>query len=149
MENAFDKPAPQPARVRPALPAAPAAGPGGSHNAPLSLLHRLLWPAQQSGPVPGSLAALTARTPAAAAAHSPSTPAAVAGTAPREVRAIQRSLYSFKVLTECPIIIVLLFQLYRSFNETHVEPFVPLVFKVCRRHGPQAQPDDGSAHRRR
>ena len=51
----------------------------------------------------------------------------------REVRVIQRSLYSFKVLTECPTIIVLLFQLYRSSsNESHVEPFVPLVFKVPR-----------------
>ena len=54
--------------------------------------------------------------------------AGVAGA--REVRVLQRSLYSFKLLTECPIIIVLLFQLYRSFNDSHVEPFVPLVFKT-------------------
>ena len=51
---------------------------------------------------------------------------------------MQRSLYSFKVLTECPIIIVLLFQLYRSSNESHVEPFVPLVFKVPATRAPQA-----------
>ncbi|KAI9104837.1 hypothetical protein DFS34DRAFT_691063 [Phlyctochytrium arcticum] len=42
-------------------------------------------------------------------------------------RTLQRSLFSFKVLTECPIIIALLFQLYRKYVNANVPVFVPLI----------------------
>ncbi|KNC98645.1 histone acetyltransferase TRA1 [Spizellomyces punctatus DAOM BR117] len=42
-------------------------------------------------------------------------------------RVLQKSLYSFKVLTECPIIIALLFQLYRKYVNANVPVFVPLI----------------------
>ena len=38
-----------------------------------------------------------------------------------------RSLQSFKVLTECPIIIVLLFQLYPKFVNIYIPKFMPLI----------------------
>jgi hypothetical protein len=68
-------------------------------------------------------------------AQSPSTPAApTAGGHHGGVRTIPRSSQSFKVLTECPIIIVLLFQLYRMANENLVEPFVQPVLRVRPAH---------------
>lgn len=39
-------------------------------------------------------------------------------------------MYSFKVLMECPIIIALLFQLYRTFVNSNVPLFIPHVIKV-------------------
>ncbi|KAL6045043.1 putative transformation/transcription domain-associated protein [Balamuthia mandrillaris] len=38
-----------------------------------------------------------------------------------------RSTQSFKVLTECPIIVVLLFQLYPRFLQTNIPKFMPLI----------------------
>ncbi|KAJ3022967.1 hypothetical protein HKX48_004725 [Thoreauomyces humboldtii] len=42
-------------------------------------------------------------------------------------RTLRHSQHSFKVLTECPIIIALLFQLYRKFVNTNIPIFVPLI----------------------
>jgi transformation/transcription domain-associated protein len=44
---------------------------------------------------------------------------------------IPRSLDSFKVLTECPIIIALLFQLHKKYVGVNVPALVPLIVKVC------------------
>ncbi|CAI2169805.1 6786_t:CDS:10 [Funneliformis geosporum] len=55
--------------------------------------------------------------------------------APNKVLA--RSLHSFKVLTECPIIVVLLFQSYRKSVNTNIQNFVPLIIKTL---GLQARP---------
>ena len=41
-----------------------------------------------------------------------------------------QSKFSFKVLTECPIIIALLFQLYRSFVTSNVPGFVDPIICV-------------------
>ncbi|KAL5037675.1 transcription-associated protein 1 [Batrachochytrium dendrobatidis] len=40
------------------------------------------------------------------------------------------SMFSFKVLTECPIIIALLFQIHRKFVTPNVPQFVPYIVKV-------------------
>lgn len=55
-------------------------------------------------------------------------PAADAPDAPAKVLA--KSMYSFKVLTECPIIVVLLFQSYRRFATENIMKFIPLIFQV-------------------
>lgn len=43
---------------------------------------------------------------------------------------LARSLYSFKVLKECPIILVLLLQIHRKFVNETVEELVPLIVKA-------------------
>jgi len=39
-------------------------------------------------------------------------------------------MYSFKILKECPIIIVLLFQLHKKIFKNNVDSFMPLVIEV-------------------
>jgi hypothetical protein len=46
---------------------------------------------------------------------------------------LAKSLYSFKVLTECPIIVVLLFQSHRKFASDNIVKFVPLIIDVSSR----------------
>jgi len=43
---------------------------------------------------------------------------------------LARSLYSFKVLKECPIILVLLLQIHRKFLNETVGDLVPLIVEV-------------------
>jgi transformation/transcription domain-associated protein len=43
---------------------------------------------------------------------------------------LARSLYSFKVLKECPIILVLLLQIHRKFLNETVGDLVPLIVQV-------------------
>ena len=43
---------------------------------------------------------------------------------------IPRSLDSFKVLTECPIIIALLFQLHKKYVGSNVPTLVPIIIDV-------------------
>ncbi|KAH6600577.1 hypothetical protein BASA50_002141 [Batrachochytrium salamandrivorans] len=45
-------------------------------------------------------------------------------------KTIRPSVFSFKVLTECPIIIALLFQIHRKFVTINVPRFVPHIVKV-------------------
>ena len=45
-------------------------------------------------------------------------------------KVLAKSLRSFKVLTECPIIVVLLFQSRREFVNDSIKSFVPLIIKV-------------------
>jgi transformation/transcription domain-associated protein len=52
---------------------------------------------------------------------------------------LSSSKYSFKVLTECPIIIALLFQLYRNFVTSNVPGFVEPIIKVLNLQPPQQQ----------
>ncbi|KAN0059794.1 transcription-associated protein 1 [Thecaphora frezii] len=70
-----------------------------------------------SGVEAGSSAPAQAQAPAAAPIHP----------APR----IARSMSSFKVLTECPIAIVLIFQSYRSVVAQAIHVFVPLIVESC------------------
>lgn len=46
-------------------------------------------------------------------------------------KVLAKSLQSFKVLTECPIIVVLLFQSHRKFANDNIAKFVPLIIEVC------------------
>ncbi len=58
----------------------------------------------------------------------PNTPGSSAGNdAPRKLK---KSLNSFKVLTECPIIIALLFQLHKKYVAANVPVLVPLIIKA-------------------
>jgi transformation/transcription domain-associated protein len=50
-----------------------------------------------------------------------------------------RSVQSFKALTECPIIVVLLFQLYPKFQQPNIKRFLPLIIKAL-----SIQPPEGS-----
>jgi transformation/transcription domain-associated protein len=43
---------------------------------------------------------------------------------------LKKSLESFKVLTECPIIIALLFQLHKKYVAANVPLLVPLIVKA-------------------
>ncbi|KAI7902282.1 uncharacterized protein BX663DRAFT_552217 [Cokeromyces recurvatus] len=43
---------------------------------------------------------------------------------------LQKSMFSFKVLTECPIITVLLFQTHRRYATENIIKFVPLIFQI-------------------
>lgn len=54
------------------------------------------------------------------AADTPETPTKV----------LAKSMFSFKVLTECPIIVVLLFQSYRRSAAENIMKFIPLIFQV-------------------
>ena len=49
---------------------------------------------------------------------------------PGKPNQIIKSINSFKVLTECPIIIVLLFQLYPSSQQSNIRIFIPLIVQA-------------------
>ncbi len=70
---------------------------------------------------------------AAAAAAAAATAAAAAGPA-EPIQPVQksylRSIQSCKVLTECPIIVVLLFQLYPRFVNHNVPAFIPMIVRT-------------------
>ncbi|KAL6601053.1 hypothetical protein U3516DRAFT_602921 [Neocallimastix sp. 'constans'] len=51
---------------------------------------------------------------------------------------LAKSMYSFKILKECPIIIVLLFQLHKKIFKNNVDSFMPLVIE-CLELQPEAQ----------
>ena len=47
-----------------------------------------------------------------------------------------KSINSFKVLTECPIIVVLLFQLYSKYSQHNIPKFMPLIMKALSLQAP-------------
>jgi transformation/transcription domain-associated protein len=47
-----------------------------------------------------------------------------------------RSMQSFKVLTECPIIVVLLFQLYPRFLQVNIPKFMPMIVQALSLQAP-------------
>ncbi|KAI9481535.1 MAG: hypothetical protein EXX96DRAFT_217391 [Benjaminiella poitrasii] len=67
-------------------------------------------------------------TPLSAASPRPMSPAAETPEVP--TKALPKSMFSFKVLTECPIIVVLLFQSYRRAAADNIMKFVPLIFQT-------------------
>ncbi|KAI7885947.1 uncharacterized protein EV154DRAFT_427566 [Mucor mucedo] len=67
-------------------------------------------------------------TPLSAASPRPMSPAADTPEVPTKVLA--KSMFSFKVLTECPIIVVLLFQSYRRSAADNIMKFIPLIFQT-------------------
>ncbi|KAI8989366.1 hypothetical protein BDB01DRAFT_537511 [Pilobolus umbonatus] len=55
-------------------------------------------------------------------------------------KTLPKSMYSFKVLTECPIIVVLLFQSHRRYASENIMKFVPLIFQTLNLQAkPQAE----------
>ncbi len=67
----------------------------------------------------------SASTTPAATSATPATPAAPAS------KPLPKSMSSFKVLTECPIVIVLIFQSYRTVVPQAINVFVPLIIESC------------------
>ncbi|CCG81911.1 putative Histone acetylase complex subunit Paf400 [Taphrina deformans PYCC 5710] len=57
---------------------------------------------------------------------------------------LNKSLYSFKVLTECPIIIVLLFSTYRQSVQTNLVLFTPAIIAMLSLQAPPAPKTVGS-----
>jgi transformation/transcription domain-associated protein len=57
----------------------------------------------------------------------PSSPADFGDT---PAKALARGMHSFKVLTECPIIVVLLFQPHRRSVAANIQSFVPLIMEM-------------------
>jgi transformation/transcription domain-associated protein len=55
-----------------------------------------------------------------------------------------KSTQSFKVLTECPIIVVLLFQLYPKFLTSNIPKFMPLIVNTLGLSAPAAAKVIGS-----
>ncbi|KAI7863236.1 hypothetical protein BDF14DRAFT_1989138 [Spinellus fusiger] len=70
-----------------------------------------------------------------ASSPRPMSPAADMSETPSKI--LPKSLYSFKVLTECPIIVVLLFQSHRRLAQENIMKFLPLIFETL---GLQAKP---------
>ena len=52
------------------------------------------------------------------------------GTEQQQTKQLQKSTHSFKVLSECPIIVVSMFQSYRTVTQKNVKLFVPLIKNV-------------------
>ncbi|KAF9581361.1 hypothetical protein BGW38_001654, partial [Lunasporangiospora selenospora] len=77
-------------------------------------------PGTPVGATPGGPAALTSPRPVSPAADGTDQPSKV----------LAKSLFSFKVLTECPIIVVLLFQTHRQYVNPNVHLFVPLIIHM-------------------
>eukprot|EP01133_Synstelium_polycarpum_P011916 gene11916-13884_t len=97
----------------------------------------------KSPPQPsGSTPALASPPPATPAAPTSSPPLAIPGSDAPRAQGIKPSMSSFKVLTECPIIVVLLFQLYPS-STTNVAKFIPLIIKTL---GISAPPNSAITH---
>ncbi|KAK5808732.1 hypothetical protein F5H01DRAFT_281683, partial [Linnemannia elongata] len=66
--------------------------------------------------------------PSAFTSPRPVSPASELSDQPSKILA--KSLFSFKVLTECPIIVVLLFQTHRQFVNPNIATFVPLIIQT-------------------
>ncbi|KJR83245.1 transformation/transcription domain-associated protein [Sporothrix schenckii 1099-18] len=89
------------------------------------------------GAGPGA-AALAASDPTAPSTPGPSHPpgSPVAGASLEVDRPLLKGMQSFKVIAECPIIVVSIFQMYRSLN--NIKPFIPVIKAVLSTH-PKAQ----------
>ncbi|CAO3646013.1 unnamed protein product [Mucor fragilis] len=77
-------------------------------------------PIGSATPGTNSLLATSPRPNSPAAAELPESPS----------KPLPKSMFSFKVLTECPIIVVLLFQSHRRFATENIMKFVPLIFQT-------------------
>ena len=74
---------------------------------------------------------------------SPSNPMTEAGTDKKDSGPLTPGMHSFKVLAECPIIVVSIFQAHRSSVSSNVKKFVPLIKSILLL---QAKPQE-EAHR--
>lgn len=80
---------------------------------------------------PAEKAAAAGATPGAAGTPGPMSPLAVVGGEPggeaQPAKQLTKGMQSFKVLAECPIIVVSLFQAHRGSVHKNVKLFVPLI----------------------
>ncbi|CAO3644378.1 unnamed protein product [Mucor hiemalis] len=74
-------------------------------------------------------AATPGLNPLLVASPRPNSPAA-AEIPESPSKPLPKSMFSFKVLTECPIIVVLLFQSHRRYATENIMKFVPLIFQT-------------------
>ncbi|KAI8368238.1 uncharacterized protein BYT42DRAFT_123486 [Radiomyces spectabilis] len=87
---------------------------------------------------PAGSAVTPGPNPLLATSPRPMSPASDVPETPSKVLA--KSLYSFKVLTECPIIVVLMFQSYRRYASDNIMKFIPLIFSTLNLQAkPQAE----------
>ncbi|CAK7272887.1 transcription-associated protein 1 [Sporothrix epigloea] len=93
-------------------------------------------PADGSIAVGGAVSADTFALGAAPStpAHAPGSPGA--GASLEVDRPLLKGMQSFKVIAECPIIVVSIFQMYRSLN--NIKPFIPVIKAILSGH-PKAQ----------
>ncbi|KAF9357807.1 hypothetical protein BGX26_003026, partial [Mortierella sp. AD094] len=77
---------------------------------------------------PGTPLGQTPGGPSALTSPRPVSPASELADQPSKILA--KSLFSFKVLTECPIIVVLLFQTHRQFVNPNIATFIPLIIQT-------------------
>ncbi|KAF2865782.1 hypothetical protein BDV95DRAFT_248299 [Massariosphaeria phaeospora] len=88
-------------------------------------------PATQGIPsTPGNHQYSQSPRPASPATALTSGPAGDIGSEHQQTRMLLKGMQSFKVLAECPIIVVSLFQTYRSCVAKNVKLFVPLIKNV-------------------
>ena len=64
-----------------------------------------------------------------------------ANVPPVSIEVSMKSTSSFKVLTECPLIVMLLFQLYPEHVRKHVKIFIPLMISALKLAPPNVSPD--------
>lgn len=84
--------------------------------------------------------ATTVSTPGVFQSPRPTSPAMTGETTEAGSHCLIRGMHSFKVLTECPIIVVLLFQSHRSCVNTNLQTFIPLITEMLAlQASPQAE----------
>ncbi|CAK7274206.1 transcription-associated protein 1 [Sporothrix epigloea] len=88
------------------------------------------FPDGGAAPADMSAQSLAPSTPA----HAPASPGA--GASLEVDRPLLKGMQSFKVIAECPIIVVSIFQMYRSLN--NIKPFIPVIKAILSGH-PKAQ----------
>ncbi|KAK9451927.1 uncharacterized protein V1518DRAFT_41913 [Limtongia smithiae] len=77
---------------------------------------------------------------------SPSLPSDIGGDV--QAKHLQKTMYSFRVLTECPIIVVLLFSSHKHTVNTNLASFVPLILGMLGlQASPQAEAHTAAASR--
>lgn len=87
----------------------------------------------------GIVAAIpSSRSAQNAASHSPMSPSATGELESASLinKPLHKSTHSFKVLTECPIIIVLLFSTYRQSVQTNLIQFTPAIIEMLSLQAP-------------
>ncbi|ORX57551.1 hypothetical protein DM01DRAFT_1302758 [Hesseltinella vesiculosa] len=90
-------------------------------------------------PGPGSLLAPSPR---------PMSPASETSAVETPAKVLPKSMFSFKVLTECPIIVVLLFQSHRRYAAENIMKFIPLIFSTLQLQAkPQAEAANAASAR--
>lgn len=81
----------------------------------------------------------TALTQSPQVPSSPSNAGELVENVPSQNKMLNKSMHSFKVLTECPIIIVLLFSTYRQSVQTNLALFTPAIIEMLSLQAPSSK----------